>query len=166
MGHGGAPPHVVPSVGRHVLVGRDCVVIEHLAELLDFVVQERLLFGRQLRGVGVHQVLEARAAAENVTVEADSASAERDLLGLRHLRHLLLGEVVRRAREERAAVHDRPDAGEPTLRCHHGDESQQPPGELINNKSERARSMAQMITLHLHSTERALVAERTAAYRQ
>ena len=67
--------HVVPRLARHVLVGRDRVVVEQRAQLLDLVVEEGLLLGRELRRVRVEQVLQRRAAAEDVAVEADLMEA-------------------------------------------------------------------------------------------
>ena len=100
-------PHVLPRLGRQVLVGGDLVVVEHRAQLFDLVVEERGLIGAQRRLVRVQQVLQARASRKDVLVEANGAATKRNLFSLAHLGHHALRKLVGCRRQNGALCHRR-----------------------------------------------------------
>ncbi len=94
----------LPDVRRQVLVDlRGLPVVRHGAELLGLVVEERELFGAQLRRGEGEELAPVRVAREQLAVPPHRSGLDRFALGLRHRRQDGPVPCEQRSRYEHAA---------------------------------------------------------------
>ncbi len=79
---------VLPTFGRHVLPDLGGLpVVGHVAQRLDFIVEEGLLFGAEACRSSVEQAIPVGLAAEQLCVPPHGAGFDGGALGVGHRRH-------------------------------------------------------------------------------